>query len=200
MALAKCPDCGRAVSTDAQSCPNCGRPGPFKQMSYWQEYWHRTPWYLKPILVAIIAVVAWIMAGGFVEGLKGTSSPSQPTATTAQYQQALARTNERLGAMMKDRSVEGFAPGYRFFGNVAIEAYASSVPLLIEAVWSVGGTLYAEVPVSPWYEAGADAREKAASSILKAWSEELKSAGVASWADAKVIVQDKQRVRIAQAP
>ena len=26
MALAKCPDCGRKVSTEAAACPHCGRP------------------------------------------------------------------------------------------------------------------------------------------------------------------------------
>jgi len=26
MALIKCPDCGKEVSTSAESCPNCGRP------------------------------------------------------------------------------------------------------------------------------------------------------------------------------
>lgn len=29
MALVKCPDCNREVSTKAPSCPYCGRPGPF---------------------------------------------------------------------------------------------------------------------------------------------------------------------------
>jgi membrane protein YdbS with pleckstrin-like domain len=71
MALVKCPDCGRDVSTAATSCPQCGRPmaavaapaaaPPMASSGKEETLWHGTPsWLLllgKIIRAVLVAIV-----------------------------------------------------------------------------------------------------------------------------------------------
>ncbi|HMC20905.1 MAG TPA: PH domain-containing protein [Thermoanaerobaculia bacterium] len=68
MALVKCPDCGRDVSTAATTCPQCGRPmaavaapAPLAAPGKEETLWHGTPsWLLafgKIIQAVVVAIV-----------------------------------------------------------------------------------------------------------------------------------------------
>ena len=41
MALIKCPDCGKDISTLAKNCPSCGRP--MKNNEEWKKEWQDMP-------------------------------------------------------------------------------------------------------------------------------------------------------------
>ena len=82
MALVKCPDCGRDVSTAATSCPQCGRPmaavaapaaAPMASSGKEETLWHGTPsWLLllgkiiRAVLVAIILPVIYYFGRDFL--------------------------------------------------------------------------------------------------------------------------------------
>jgi membrane protein YdbS with pleckstrin-like domain len=82
MALVKCPDCGRDVSTAATSCPQCGRPmaavaapaaAPMAGSGKEETLWHGTPsWLLllgkiiRAVLVAIILPVIYYFGRDFL--------------------------------------------------------------------------------------------------------------------------------------
>src|SRR5437867_1919166 len=80
MALVKCPDCGRDVSTAAAACPQCGRPmaavaPPQPQAPSGKEetLWHGTPsWLLllgkiiRAILVAIVLPLIYYFGHDFL--------------------------------------------------------------------------------------------------------------------------------------
>jgi endogenous inhibitor of DNA gyrase (YacG/DUF329 family) len=81
MALIKCPDCGKDVSTEAAACPHCGRPiklgtpavAPPSPSTY---KW--TPGRLGCAAAAIIALLFFLF-----ELMGGSSESTNPTATTA---------------------------------------------------------------------------------------------------------------------
>ncbi|HEY8132187.1 MAG TPA: zinc-ribbon domain-containing protein, partial [Thermoanaerobaculia bacterium] len=67
MALVKCPDCGRDVSTAAATCPQCGRPmaavappAPLAAPGKEETLWHGTPSWLLAFGKIIQAVVVAI--------------------------------------------------------------------------------------------------------------------------------------------
>jgi membrane protein YdbS with pleckstrin-like domain len=83
MALVKCPDCGRDVSTAATMCPQCGRPmaavaapapaTPVASSGKEETLWHGTPsWLLllgkiiRAVLVAIILPVIYYFGRDFL--------------------------------------------------------------------------------------------------------------------------------------
>lgn len=94
------------------------------------------------------------------------------------------RATERIGNLTP--SDTHINPSY---DGVAIER-------IVEAL---GPTLYVQGNFSAWWDAGADAREYAANQILAIWVQELNAAG-ADATGAKVVVMDKQRIRIVEAP
>src|SRR5712691_4867029 len=80
MALVKCPDCGRDVSTAATACPQCGRPmaavaAPPAQPAPGKEetLWHGTPSSLlafgkiiQAVLVAIVLPLIYYFGSDFL--------------------------------------------------------------------------------------------------------------------------------------
>jgi len=75
MALTKCPDCGAEISTEAPTCPKCGRPNaPAKRKAGTVS----TGCGLVIIIAATTGIVSWLSSGN-----DGTSSDSGSTAQTA---------------------------------------------------------------------------------------------------------------------
>ena len=70
MALAKCRECGREISTDAESCPNCGVTNPANR---------RTTWGL-----AFVQAVAIILVGSILFSCFFTVNNGGYVATTMQ--------------------------------------------------------------------------------------------------------------------
>lgn len=55
MAIAKCKDCGKVVSTDAHTCPHCGASNPWDRPSYFLVR-------LIAFLVFSFLLVAWVIS------------------------------------------------------------------------------------------------------------------------------------------
>ena len=60
MGMKKCPDCGRSVSTRAESCPNCGRPMRSSRPGNAFNPFH-DPVHFIALLMILVAVVAFVV-------------------------------------------------------------------------------------------------------------------------------------------
>jgi len=74
MALTRCPECGRSVSTQAAACPGCGHPlQPRDGQPAWRSShvwgrlavvlgaWLVTPWLARLIVALAVCVVAYFL-------------------------------------------------------------------------------------------------------------------------------------------
>lgn len=80
MALVRCPECGRDVSTQASACPGCGHPlqgqgavpppGALQSPHLWGRVamvlgaWLVTPWIARLIVALAVCVLAYFMFTG----------------------------------------------------------------------------------------------------------------------------------------
>ena len=55
MALIKCPDCGKEISTKSSICPNCGKPFPARTKAEWAIF------YISITFISIVMLIATIM-------------------------------------------------------------------------------------------------------------------------------------------
>lgn len=76
MALSKCPDCGRGVSTSATACPGCGRPTKAPQPAHVQTTQGATGKFLDPAANArsCLGCVAAVVIGAIALMLLGLAN------------------------------------------------------------------------------------------------------------------------------
>lgn len=81
MALIKCPECQKTISSRAKVCPNCGYnvKSEFKKIEQEeklrqaQEQWNSTSKSTKTITIVVIAIIAIIVLVFVVKGFTGTN-------------------------------------------------------------------------------------------------------------------------------
>jgi len=97
MALARCRDCGKEISTDAAACPNCGAPPPRKSDIQPKSFSGA----LKVVLISIgiFAVFAMLTNHPTTKGTQPTVTaklrPATTTATTDGYARVACDTYTR---------------------------------------------------------------------------------------------------------
>jgi Host cell surface-exposed lipoprotein len=83
MALVKCEDCGHDVSTEAASCPNCGRPmipAPAPPLPPQPANPNRSWFRRHPILTVILALIMVGVIGSAISNENSGSSGNTPSA------------------------------------------------------------------------------------------------------------------------
>ncbi len=160
-------------------------------------WWRRRSWLGKSgiILGAIVTVlIILIIADTWWLWERPAAEPVVAPLAQEAEQQALDRTAQEIEALDDCQHFDKFP--------VCDTGVLPNHPTTIETMWSRGQTLYVQVRLVPWYEAGADRRERAADTIFTAWGRRLLEAGASPArldnpeGPQRVIVLDKQRTPI----
>ncbi len=146
MALVKCPECGKKVSENAESCPNCGEPIKKKQAKdeYMKDYFLLIK--NKKKLIILIFIILLLLVGCFtirkISLNKKSNDNSDNIENSDNYKTKIAETAETLDwSKVHDEVMENGAKAsdyegkwYKFTGTVTnIEEYACDMFLLEES-------------------------------------------------------------------